>query len=113
MYLTKEEIILRLNYYCKKQHISKYELAKRSELPRSTIYNIYNRNTVPSIEVLQKILSGLDISMAEFFMEKEESPLSDLTPREEDLLYKYRRLSFKDKETVDRMTNVMRKEDEE
>ena len=80
-----------------------------ADIPYSTLSNLFSRGNSPSTYTLQKIVKGLGISMAEFFEERDESVVSDLTPREEKLVYQYRRVSNRDKEMVQRMLNVMKK----
>lgn len=44
-----------------------YRLAKESDLPYSSLNNMFHRNTQPSIPTLNKICDGLGITMSEFF----------------------------------------------
>jgi len=46
---------------------SKYRLASEAQLPQSTIANIFSRNTVPSIPILNAICVAFDITLAQFF----------------------------------------------
>lgn len=107
--LSNEDIVDRIRYYLDKQHLSAYKLCKKADVPLSTISNLFRRGNSPSVYTLQKLVKGLGISMGEFFGEVEECRLSDLSSREETLVYQYRRVSNRDKEMVDRMLNVMEK----
>ncbi len=107
--LSNEDIVYRIRYYLDKQHISAYKLCKKAGVPISTVSNLFSRGNSPSVYTLQKLVKGLEISMGEFFGEVEESRLSELSPREETLVYQYRRVSNRDKETVVQMLNVMEK----
>ena len=51
---------------------SEYRLAKESGLSISTISNMFNRNTLPSISTLQVICDSFGISLAQFFSEGTE-----------------------------------------
>ena len=46
---------------------SEYRLAIESNLSQSTVANIFNRNTTPSVSTLEAICSGFGITMAQFF----------------------------------------------
>lgn len=59
-----------------KKNITEYRLAKLSGLSQSTISNIFNRNTAPTIPTIEAICNGLGISMAQFFAEEgNEAPV--------------------------------------
>ena len=71
---NRKEIIERIEYYLKKQNMSRYKLAKKSGIPESTIGNMFFRGTAPDIISIQKIVyNGFGITMAEFFEETEET----------------------------------------
>ena len=69
---------------CGKKGITKYRLAKQAQIPYTTLTNMFKKDTMPTLPTLQKICSGLDITMAQFFLE-DESRL-DLTKRQKELL---------------------------
>ena len=48
---------------------SEYRLAIASGLSQSTVANIFNRNTTPSIATLESICAGFGITLAQFFAE--------------------------------------------
>lgn len=56
---------------------TKYRLAKESGLAQSTIINIFNHNTVPSIVTLEAICKGFGITLSQFFAEDDMIELSD------------------------------------
>ena len=49
-----------------------YRLSVESDLPQSTLINMFNRETQPSIATLEAICTGFGITLAEFFAEAEE-----------------------------------------
>ena len=51
---------------------SVYRLSVESDLPQSTLINMFNRETQPSISTLEAICKGFGITLAEFFTETEE-----------------------------------------
>ena len=80
---------------------SLYKLAKVSDLPYSSLSNLINRRTCPTIATLEKICNGFNISLTDFFNFK-ENPLRNETISEEEqrLLNAYSALSQKDKDLL-------------
>lgn len=80
---------------------SLYKLAKVSDLPYSSLSNLINRRTCPTIATLEKICNGFNISLPDFFNFK-ENPLRNETISEEEqwLLNAYASLSQKDKDLL-------------
>ena len=66
---------------------SEYRLAKESNLPHSTVLNIFQRNNLPSISTLEAMCNGLGITLAQFFTEDES--LVMLTEEQKEILEKY------------------------
>jgi transcriptional regulator with XRE-family HTH domain len=48
--------------------LSPYELAKRSGMALSSLYNMFERGTMPKIDTLEKLCNGMEISLSDFFM---------------------------------------------
>ena len=46
---------------------SEYRLVKESQLPTSTIANIFHRNTIPSIATLEALCDTFGITLSQFF----------------------------------------------
>lgn len=63
----------RLKSVRKKQDLSQRELAKRAGVTNSTISMIEKNSVSPSVSSLKKVLSGIPMSMVEFFSEVDES----------------------------------------
>lgn len=53
--------------------LSQRQLAERANVPHAQISNVEKNKVSPSVSTLRKILSGLDVSMADFF-ESERLP---------------------------------------
>ena len=89
-----EKIINRIDELTKFNGWSLYKLAKRADISPSSINNIYNRKTYPTIPTLECICDGLNISLSEFF-DFQENPLRDFSMSEDEqtLLNSYRNLS--------------------
>ena len=56
---------------------SEYRLAIASGLSQSTVANIFNRNTTPSIATLESICAGFGITLAQFFAEGDMVELTE------------------------------------
>lgn len=52
---------------------SNYRLAKESNISQTTLRNLYNRNTLPSIPTLEAICGGFGITLSQFFAEGKEA----------------------------------------
>ncbi len=61
---------------------SVYRLSVESDLPQSTLINMFNRETQPSIATLEAICKGFGITLAEFFTEAEEEQNEVISERE-------------------------------
>ena len=68
---------------------SVYRLSVESDLPQSTLINMFNRETQPSIATLEALCKGFGITLAEFFAEHEEEQEKVLSGDElNDLFYR-------------------------
>ena len=63
----KNFILMRIEQFLDKRNWTIYRLAKESDLPYSSLNNIFVRNTVPGFVTLEKICGGLNISLKQFF----------------------------------------------
>ena len=52
---------------------SNYRLAKEAKISQTTLRNLYNRNTLPSIPTLETICVGFGITLSQFFAEGDEA----------------------------------------
>lgn len=63
------DVLKRINQLRLDRNWSVYRLCVESGLPQSTITNMFNRETLPSIVTLQAICHAFGITMSEFFQE--------------------------------------------
>jgi len=94
------DILGRIDQIRREQNLSVYELAKKCDIARNTIYNWYSKNYLPSIETLEIICNkGFNISLAQFFaLDSELMPIIDKETKE--IFEKYSLLSETQKEAV-------------
>ena len=95
---TENYIIARIEQLCKKKGISRYRLAQESGIAQSSISTLLNRKSVPTIQTLEKICEGLDITLAQFFAGDEEFP--DLIADQKQLLSDWNAMDDHQKELV-------------
>lgn len=99
--MNENVVLNRIQYFLDFNHWSLYKLAKEADLPYSSLNNIFNRKTLPTIPTLEKICAGFGISMSEFF-DYQTNPLKSniFTDNEQDIIHAYRTLSVRDKELL-------------
>ena len=54
-----------------------YRLAKEANLSHSTVTNMFNRNNAPTLPTLEAVCRAFGITLAQFFAEGEEAPLTE------------------------------------
>ena len=86
--------IKRIRELMEKNGYNTYRLAKQSGISLSTLSSMFENNTEPRIETLEKICSACNISIAQFF----ERSSRDLSPEQNRVLDVYDSLSSKDRE---------------
>ena len=99
--MIEKQVLDRIQQLLKFKHWTLYKLAKQSDISYSSLNNIFNRQTCPTIITLEKICKGFDINLSEFFTFA-ENPLrnENITPEQQDLLNSYEELSVQDKKLL-------------
>lgn len=87
---------------------TEYQLAKNSKIAQSTISTWYRKKQTPTFESLNKICTGLGITLSSFFEEGEGAVV--LTPEQKELLDHWAALSPKQREVVLELLDHMGKE---
>ena len=67
-----------------------YELAQQSMVTQSTIASMKSRNSPPKVDTLQAICNAFGITLAQFFMEDEQTEI--LSKSEKELISSFRKL---------------------
>ena len=86
---------------------SEYRLAIASGLSQSTVANIFNRNTMPSLTTLEAICKGLGITLSQFFS---EGNMVELNPEQREMFEAWCTLSQEQKDALKHLIRVMKKE---
>lgn len=95
---TEEYVINKLEKLCRDRRISRYRLAQETGLSQSTIANMMQGNTMPTISTLAITCEALGISLSQFFLEDEA--FAGLTDAQKALLREWTGLSPEKKEMV-------------
>lgn len=85
----------RIKELLNKRGWSMYQLAKMSEIPQSTLSNLFARSNSPTISTLEKICQAFGITLEEFFQSKQNVDFE-----REELISEYSRLSDKSKRAL-------------
>ncbi len=83
---------------------TEYRLSKKSGLSETTIYNIFTRNTMPSLVTLDYICKGFGITLAQFFA---EGDMVELTPELKELFDSWVNLTIEQKQAIKNLLDVM------
>ena len=67
------DILKKINKMRLDRNWSIYRLSIESDIPQSTLTNMFNRETLPSITTLSSICSAFGISLSDFFAEENSS----------------------------------------
>ena len=85
---------------------SEYRLAIASGLSQSTVANIFNRNTTPSVTTLESICNGFGITLAQFFA---EGDMVELTEEQKEMFAAWSSLTREQKDVLAQLILVMKK----
>ena len=75
-----------------------YKLAMESGITQSTLSNMFQRKTCPTIETLEKICAAFDMSLADFLSDNQQKV--SLTKDEATLINKYKLLKQNEKKSI-------------
>lgn len=99
--MIEDDVIKRIQELLDFKHWTLYKLAKESDLPYSSLNNLFHRKNCPTIATLERICAGFGIGLSEFF-NFTENPLrnNEISSEKQDILNSYDSLSAKDKELL-------------
>ncbi len=78
------ETLIRISKMLESRGWSLYHLAKASDIPPTSLNNLFQRNYEPTVPTLRKICDGFEITLSEFF--GDEIPEKRPEYSEEDLM---------------------------
>lgn len=85
-----------------------YKLAEESDLPLSTITNMYVRKSLPSLPTLMAICKGLNITLSQFFADNEVDTQNE---QERELLEIFRNLDINNKNIAINIIKLLENQD--
>lgn len=85
---------------------TEYRLAKESDLPLSTVTNMFRRKTAPTIPTLETICAGFGISLSQFFAQEEH--LVELTDEQLGMFQQWTALTKRQKELIAELIENMK-----
>ena len=88
---------------------STYQLSIESGITLSTLTNMFSRNTCPKVDTLEKICDAFNITLSDFFLEKQNTV--HLNKDESELINGFRVLNNKEKEAVKSLIYVLKKKE--
>lgn len=97
--------LMKLEMLMNERKWSIYKLAKESDIPYSSLNNLFQRNTEPTLPTLRKICSGLGISLSDFFSDETLSTMPEYSNDERKLISLYQSLKTSEKKLL--MTYAM------
>lgn len=98
------DVLEKISDLLEKRKWSVYKLAKVGDIPTSTLSNMFNKSTCPTIATLELICKALDISLSEFFAEEEST--DQLSPREQLLIQAWRAQTEQRKQAIFELLNI-------
>lgn len=98
--MNRNITLMKLELLMEKKNWSIYKLAKESDIPYSSLNNLFQRNTEPTLPTLRKICTGLGISLADFFSDEALSTISEYSIEERKLISLYQSLKTSDKKLL-------------
>lgn len=88
--VTGQNIAVRIDELIGRKKWTKYKLAKEARIAQKTLYNIFEKDSIPQITTVSQICEALDISLSEFFDLAGSYRDSHLTEEERQFIEGYR-----------------------
>ena len=98
--MLKNVTLMKIESFMEQKEWTVYRLAKESDIPYSSLNNLFQRNTEPTLPTLRKICDGLGISMSDFFSDECTPPNTEYSIDEKKLISLYRTLKLGDQKLL-------------
>lgn len=95
----------RLRQYRQAKEISIYKLSKETDVSQNHISAIENDIRQPTIEMLERLITPMGITLAEFFNDNENA--SFLTSDERNLIENYRFMSKENSDLIQKLSKAL------
>ena len=80
----KNYLVDRIEELIGERGLSRSQLAKLSGIAESSVSNLFNRGSMPTVDTIEKICNALGITLSQFFSKTGEYP--DLSKEQKELL---------------------------
>lgn len=98
--MENNDTVRKLEELMKERGWTLYKLSVESDLPYSSIENLFRRNTEPTLPTLRSLCRGLGISLSEFFSDEPAPIRVDYSLEERNLIVQYRALRRTDRKLL-------------
>lgn len=98
--MCQNATLMKLQKILKAKNWTIYKLSKESGIPYSSLSNLFQRNTEPTLPTLRKICAGIEISLSEFFSDEPAPELPEYSADERKLVSLYRDLKLSDRKLL-------------
>ena len=112
--MTDDEfVVIRFKQLLDSSGWTVYRLAKETGIPYSSLNNIIQRGTIPSVTLLNRICCGFGISLSQFFDDGDikipaSKPILTMCEDEVFLVKLYRGLTLRDRKRLIKIANVIK-----
>lgn len=101
------DVIEKLNLLKEQRHWTNYRIAKESNLPQSTVENIFRRKTNPQIDTLEILCKAFGLTLSQFFVEDERN--SYLNDAQVEIVKLWDTLDQEEKEAIKAIIKLLSK----
>lgn len=109
--MTLNKTLQKIQEQLEQRNWSMYKLAKEANIPYSSLNALFQKNNQPTLSTLEKICTGLNLTMYEFFLDYPPYRESDLklNDNEKCLLEMYQKLDRKNQKLLFQFAEIMLK----
>ncbi|MDD3416613.1 MAG: helix-turn-helix transcriptional regulator [Lachnospiraceae bacterium] len=98
--MVENDTLLRIKKIMEQKSWTIYQLAKECNIAYSSLSNLFQRNTEPTLPTLRKICAGLGISLSDFFSDEPAPIMLEYSADERLLVSLYQSLKLPDKKLL-------------
>lgn len=108
--MGENDTLLKIRKMMELRGFTVYQLAKESNIAYSSLNNLFQRNTEPTLPTLRKICAGLEISLPEFFSDEPTPVKQEYSAEERNLISLYQSLKLPDRKLLNAYAHALNRE---
>lgn len=108
--MGENDTLLKIRKMMELRGFTVYQLAKESNIAYSSLNNLFQRNTEPTLPTLRKICTGLGISLSEFFSDEPTPVKLEYSAEERNLISLYQSLKLPDRKLLYAYAHALNRE---